>query len=99
MGMTVISFNQTYRGTDGGTMKVTTEQYAGPHTTFAPDAFDSQIGRTVPLTLDGETIDTATLTEAQVSEDGAYVEFTFDVPDRFLTSDLTGISLDLGDAR
>lgn len=80
-------------------MRITTEQYAGPHTVFTPGAFASQVGRTVPLTQDGETVDTATLTGVQVSEDGAYATFTIEVPDSYLTGDLTGISMDLGGLR
>jgi hypothetical protein len=53
-----------------------------PGERFAHDAFDSQVGRTVPLRVEGSTDAVqATVTDAEVSDDGTMVTLTLDVPD------------------
>ena len=64
------------------TNRVSSSQSAGPGERFAHNAFDSQVGRTVPLRVEGSPDTTqATLIGADVSDDGTSVTFTFDVPD------------------
>lgn len=64
------------------TTRLKSSQSAAPGEQFAPDAFDSQVGRSVPLRIEGSS-DTAqaTVTAVEVSNDGASVTFTLDVPD------------------
>lgn len=56
-------------------------QQAPEHHTFAPDVFDSQIGKTVPLAVEGRQIDNCKVVAAEVAEDGASVTLTVEVPD------------------
>lgn len=47
---------------------------------FAPDSFASQVGKTVPLTLEGSPLERdCRVVEAVVSESGTSVELTVDV--------------------
>lgn len=48
---------------------------AGTHERFAPNAFDSRIGQSVPF-KEGEENFTATVVAAKVSTDGSQVELT-----------------------
>lgn len=62
--------------------RVAFTQPADPGTTFAPDVFESQIGRTVPMNIEGREIEEGCkILAAQVSDDGTSVELTVDVPD------------------
>jgi len=64
------------------TRKVKYVQPAPSGGTFAPDAFAHQIGRTLPLTLEGSSAERdCVLVAAQVSGDGQSVEFTLEVDD------------------
>ncbi|HKT02150.1 MAG TPA: hypothetical protein VJT31_21690 [Rugosimonospora sp.] len=56
---------------------------AGDQQRFASNAFDSQVGRQVPLTAgdDAQRIGTATLVSALVNGDGSDVELTYEVAD------------------
>jgi hypothetical protein len=56
-------------------------QTAQPGERFASDSFDGQIGRTVPLRVDGSPQEAdATVIAAQVSDDGTSVDLTLDIP-------------------
>ena len=57
---------------------------------FAADAWDGQVGKTVPFKLEDEQISTATLVAATVVDGGGAVELTLEVPDR--PQVLTGLS-------
>ncbi|MHC0429921.1 hypothetical protein ACX6XY_07010 [Streptomyces sp. O3] len=62
-------------------------QSAEPGTVFAPDCFDSQTGRTVPLRVEGLPEGTeATVVAAAVAGDGTSVDLTLDVPAELLPS-------------
>lgn len=55
---------------------------AAPGERFAHDAFDSQVGHTVPLRIEGSSdAAEATVVAAEVSDDGTAVTLTLDVPD------------------
>jgi hypothetical protein len=57
-------------------------QPAAPGEMFAPDAFASQIGKTLPLSLEGDPTERdCKLVGATVSEDGTSVELTLEVDD------------------
>lgn len=56
-------------------------QNAPEHHTFAPGAFDFQIGWTFPLTVEGRQIDNCKVVAAEVAEDGTSVTLTVEVPD------------------
>lgn len=56
-------------------------QEAPEHHTFAPDVFSSQIGKVVPLKVEGRQIDNCKVVAAVVSEDGSSVNLTLEVPD------------------
>lgn len=56
-------------------------QRAGEHERFAPTAFDSQIGKTIPVNLDSGSTPGG-LVAAKVSPDGQQVELTVEVDDR-----------------
>lgn len=64
-------------------MRFSFRQSAGEFQRFAPDAFDSQVGRAVALTagVDSQRIGTARLVNAQVNADGSNVELTYEVAD------------------
>ncbi len=57
------------------------QQAAGEHTRFAPDAFAEQVGKSVPLTIDGQQCTTALVVAAEVAGDGSRVLLTYEVPD------------------
>jgi hypothetical protein len=63
------------------TQRVNHNQSAPSNARFAPDVFDSQVGHTVPLRIEGSTDAEAVLVDAEVSEDGTSVTLTLDVPD------------------
>jgi hypothetical protein len=48
---------------------------------FAPDAFSDQMGMSVPLTLDGKFIRSATLADVEYRENGRLAILTLDVAD------------------
>ena len=54
-------------------------QYAGEHETFAPQAFDGSIGKTVPLNVEGRGAGEATLVSAVVADDGKSATLTFEL--------------------
>jgi hypothetical protein len=55
-----------------------------PGERFAHDAFDSQVGRTVPFRIEGADATEATVVGAKVSDDGTSVTLTLEVPDDVL---------------
>ena len=64
------------------TRKVKYTQPAPSGEVFAPDAFASQVGKTIPLTLEGSPAERdCKLVAAEVSDDGTSVEFTLEVDD------------------
>lgn len=63
------------------TQRVSIDQPAPANARFAPDVFDSQVGHTVPLRIEGSPDVEAVLVYAEVSEDGTSVTLTLDVPD------------------
>lgn len=66
------------------TQHVNISEPAAPGERFAHDAFDSQVGRTVPLRVEGSPNAEATVVAAEVSDDGRAVTLTLDVPDGLL---------------
>ncbi|WP_030248120.1 hypothetical protein [Streptomyces sp. NRRL S-455] len=63
-------------------------QPADPGSRFAPDVFDSQIGKTVPMNIEGQPIEGGCkIIAVEVAEDGASATFTAEVPDGALPSD------------
>lgn len=56
-------------------------QHAPEHHTFAPGSFDNQIGKTVPLTIEGRQLDNCKIMAAEISEDGSAVTLTLELPD------------------
>jgi hypothetical protein len=76
--------------------KVKFVQPAPPGEMFAPDVFASQIGKTVPLTLEGDPAERdCVVVGAAVSEDGTSVELTLEVDDlpALHTLDANGLSI------
>jgi hypothetical protein len=62
--------------------KIRIKQHAPAGSTYAPGAFDSQIGRNVRLELlDGAAASTCRIMDAHVSHDGKVVTLTIDIPD------------------
>jgi len=51
-----------------------------PERRFAPDAFESQRGQTIPVKV-GDWATTAILVDAEVSDDGQRVSLTLDIDD------------------
>ena len=70
-------------------------QQAPAHSQFAPDCFDSQIGQTVPLKVDGQQIDNCKIVGAEVSVDGSEVRLTLEIPDDVIPQGdfLSGLSI------
>jgi hypothetical protein len=65
-------------------MRITMRRPAGPHTVFGPAAFDSQIGREIPVRVGEQSADeaqTGTIVAAKVAPDGTWVDLTVEVPD------------------
>jgi hypothetical protein len=61
-------------------------QSAAPGEQFAHDAFDSQVGRSVPFRVEGAAdAAEATVVAAEVSDDGTRVTLTLDVPDEVIS--------------
>ena len=58
-----------------------TIQHAGEGETFAPQAFDDSIGKTVPVKVEGGDSGEATLVAAVVADDGRSARLTFDTLD------------------
>ena len=56
-------------------------QHAGEGETFAPQAFDGSIGKTVPVKVEGGDSSEATLVAAVVAEDGRSARLTLDTLD------------------
>lgn len=48
---------------------------------YAPNAFDSQIGKEVPFNIDGNRRGLCAIVAAEVTEDGSAALLTVDVPD------------------
>lgn len=70
--------------------RIEVEQPAEPGTTFALDAFDSQIGRTVPMNIAGRAVDGGCkVVAAEVADDGRSVSLTLEVPDGALPQPVT----------
>jgi hypothetical protein len=65
------------------TTKLTFRQRAEPGTRFAPDAFESQLGKEIPLLINSHQNGVAHLLAAKVSEDGTEVELTIEVDTTF----------------
>lgn len=64
------------------TQRLSISEPAAPGEQFAHNAFDSQVGRTVPLRIEGAPdAAEATVVAAEVSDDGTAVTLTLDVPD------------------
>ena len=59
-------------------MRFTITEPAEPQTVFAADAFDNQIGKTIPITI-GTTQTDGKLVAATVADDGRSVELTVEV--------------------
>lgn len=79
------------------TQRVSINQAAPSNTRFAADVFDSQVGRTVPLRIEGSNDAEAVVVAAEVSEDGTSVTFTLDVPDGTVPAPTPGsLSLSVG---
>lgn len=53
-------------------------QYADDPGRFAPRAFESSIGKIVPLKVEGRQVGEAKLVAAEVADDGRSVRLTFD---------------------
>lgn len=51
------------------------------YTVFGPQAFARSIGKTVPLTIEGRQVTTATLTKVEYSEDQRTATLTLEIPD------------------
>jgi hypothetical protein len=75
-------------------MLVKIQQPATPGTVFAPDAFNRQIGETLPMTFEGVQVDDCRLVSADVAADGAHVELTLDVPAELLGAPMSSISIE-----
>lgn len=64
------------------TQRLSISQPAAPNERFAANAFDSQVGSTVPLRIEGSSeAAQATVVAAEVSDDGGAVTLTLEVPD------------------
>jgi hypothetical protein len=61
-------------------MELVITERAPAGTVFAPDAFASQIGTTVPFKLENEVIAEARIIAVVVSDDGTEAVMTFDAP-------------------
>lgn len=72
---------------------VQTVQRAGDHQQFASDAFDSQIGKTVPLTIEGQRVDSCKVVAAEVAEDGSSVTMILEVPDGLFPAHAVSVSV------
>jgi hypothetical protein len=73
-------------------------QPAGPESRFAPDAFDSQIGKTVPMNIEGQPIEGGCkILAVEVADDGTSATFTAEVPDGTLPPDPTPFSVGFSD--
>ena len=76
------------------TQRIKHTQSAGPGQVFAPDVFDSQVGKTVPMNIEGRPVEGGCkIVGADVSGDGSSVQLTLEVPDGALQQD----SFDSGD--
>jgi hypothetical protein len=60
-------------------MKMSYKQPAPDGATFASDAFDSQVGREIPVNVEGSEATTGRLIAARVADDGKSVELQLDV--------------------
>lgn len=73
-------------------MKTKFTQPAPDGSTFTPDAFDSQIGKEIPVNIEGQQQRRGRVVAAEVSPDGQSVELTLDidVPGSFLSEPSVG---------
>jgi hypothetical protein len=62
---------------------------------FAPDSFDNQVGRMVPLEAEGQSIGNCKIVGAEVSSDGTEARLTLEIPDGVIPqgSSLSGLSI------
>jgi hypothetical protein len=60
---------------------VTFQQKAPTGSIFAPGCFDTSVGKTCPVTVDGRTVTGAVIRAYQVVDDGAAIEVTIEIPD------------------
>lgn len=60
-------------------MRITVREHAEQNTRFAPGCFSSQVGKTMPLNVEGIPAGRATLVTAKVSDDGSSVELTLEI--------------------
>lgn len=67
-------------------------QLALPGERYAPEAFDTQIGRTIAIKADGKMLGTGKLIAAKVEEDGLSVFLTLEM-DAITAADLLVTSL------
>jgi hypothetical protein len=69
-------------------VRVTFIQRAGEHVIYAPTAFDSQIGKEVPLKtgVAGPVVAIVTIVAAEVAKDGRSVLLTYEGPDAVLNA-------------
>jgi hypothetical protein len=59
-------------------MQLVIHQPAKPGTVFAPDAFERQVGRTVPFKVGDEVVGEARIVSVVVSDDGTDAEITLE---------------------
>ncbi len=64
-------------------MKITLTQRADEHERYAPDAFASQIGKRVPLTIGDPptSVGDCLVVGAEVTDDGTTVAITYELPE------------------
>lgn len=72
--------------------QIVTTEFAEPGTRFAPDCFDSQIGKDIPFRMGGDVL-TCSLLGASVSENGDFATLTLAVPSDLFEVDTRGFSL------
>ena len=77
--------------------KFTFRQYASSGTSFAPGCFDSQVGTMIPFRTADRTYDGKIL-QAEISEDGSYVELSLEVPREALPSMSLALGLSIEEA-
>lgn len=72
------------------TQRLSYTQSSAPGERFAPDAFDGQIGKVVPMNIEGRPVEGGcTVVGASVADDGRSVQLTLEVPDGVLPSQVT----------
>jgi hypothetical protein len=78
--------------------QVVTTEFAPPGAHFAPDAFDSSVGKEVPFKVNGQVVGTCTLLGYSVPDHGGYTTMTFEVPETTFSTELAGICVHQEDA-